>query len=326
MKKTVAVIGAGEVGSRHLQSLAAIASEINIKVVDPSFFSVERAKTRFFEKLNSNESSISFHSSLSELPQTVDLAIIATTADVRRKVVEQLLKEKTVKFLLLEKVLFQTLEDYKDVEHLLKIKNVKAWVNCPLRLNPFFQKLKQKINHCQTVDYFFSGTLFGLACNTIHHLDLLAYFTNETEFAIDCHKLDEQIIESSRKGFIEFTGTLFAETKNGSLLKVTSYKEDKNRPHTYEIHTEDFICFINVKEEKYWLFDKKEEWKRKEGTFRQPLQSELTAKITKEILETGNCSLTTYDNSMRLHMTMLNAFLQFLSKLCHEEVTLCPIT
>ena len=45
----IAIIGAGEIGSRHLQGLALIDRRIDVSVVDPSHSSLKLAKTRFQE-------------------------------------------------------------------------------------------------------------------------------------------------------------------------------------------------------------------------------------------------------------------------------------
>lgn len=322
VKTNIAVIGVGGIGFWHLYSLATKCSNMNIEVVDISDQALHRAK----EQLHPYKNNIRFFKSIAKLSEIIDVAIIATTAQVRRQVIEELLQQKDVKYLILEKVLFQKIEDYYVVEQLLEKNNVKAWVNCPLRTYPFFQQLRKKLRNSQKMDYFFSSAHLGIACNTIHHIDLLAFLCKQTDFTFDTSHLDKEIISSRRPGFIEFIGTFLGETKEGSLLKVTSYTKDAKRPQTYQINCEDFFCFINVDEQKYFLLERENNWAMQQGAFPKILQSQLTSHIVKEILTKGNSQLTPYNESMKLHLGMIEAFLDFYNRYHDEEGDLCPIT
>ena len=55
----VAIVGAGQLGSRHLQGLSKVNININISVVDPKKHSLQLARSRFNEmRLNDNILSI----------------------------------------------------------------------------------------------------------------------------------------------------------------------------------------------------------------------------------------------------------------------------
>jgi len=87
----IAIIGAGQLGSRHLQGLSRIKQEINISVIDPNPFALEIARQRFVEMPeNPLIQSVAYLDSFVEFVQPVELAIIATNADVRRNVIEEL--------------------------------------------------------------------------------------------------------------------------------------------------------------------------------------------------------------------------------------------
>lgn len=321
-RTNIALIGVGAIGLRHLQSLTTLSSNIHIEVVDPSHKALQNVKSQ----VQLTHNNIRLLSKIADLSPTIDIAIIATTATVRRQVTEELLRRKNIKYLILEKVLFQRLEDYDVIKQLFDRSNVKAWVNCPLRLHPFFQKLKEKISPNSKIQYFASGTYLGIGCNTIHHLDLLAYLCNESHISFDTTKLDKRLIYSKREGFVEFTGTLLGEMKEGSLLKITSYSNDVTRPLILQINCEEFYCSINITEQKYELLDKNHHCRKEEGEYRLLLQSEITSEVVQEILQTGACQLTSYEQSMKLHKAMIEAFLQFLQQVRNEEVTICPIT
>ena len=105
----VALIGAGQLGSRHLQGLAKTKCPLNIVVIDPSIENLKIAEDRWGEIQNDVKHQIRFNQDLSQLDRSDLFAtIVATGANVRRKVVEELFKcAAHVRFLILEKVLFQ---------------------------------------------------------------------------------------------------------------------------------------------------------------------------------------------------------------------------
>lgn len=129
--KNVAIIGAGNLGSRHLQALALTDIPLAVQVVDPSEKSLDVAKERWQEMpINPLVERVTFHKELDELNGNFDVVIVATSSKPRRAVVEKLLAKNKVRYMILEKVLFPRLSDYEDVGRLLERHNVKAWVNC----------------------------------------------------------------------------------------------------------------------------------------------------------------------------------------------------
>src|SRR5688500_4752859 len=110
----IALIGAGQLGSRHLQALALLGRPARVTVVDPVESSLAAAKERF-EQVAKGDVEAVFTRSFANLPKHVDGAVVATGADRRRKAIEDLLQQSTVGVALLEKVLFQRVEDYAAV-------------------------------------------------------------------------------------------------------------------------------------------------------------------------------------------------------------------
>ena len=142
----IAIIGAGQVGSRHLQGLGKVDRSITVSVIDPNPSSLETAKTRFLEMPNNiNIQNILYSETLEVLNGVVDVAIIATNADVRRNVVEKLLEQINVRYMILEKVAFQSVEDFEFVKAILYKRGIKAWVNCTSRIVPYYMSVKKEL-------------------------------------------------------------------------------------------------------------------------------------------------------------------------------------
>ena len=205
----VAVIGAGNIGTRHLQAIAKCDEDIELYAVEPVLEAAERSQEMVLNMPERRVQSIHYCDNIEKLPLAVDAAVIATGSLARRKVTEQLLAHASVKYLILEKVLFPCIEDYHAVGQLLVEKGVTAWVNCVRRSWPYMQTLKDRIGGKTPVTMSVEGNMWGIACNTIHYLDTLAWFTEcDAPIEFDIGGLDDDVIDSKRSGYVEFTGEL----------------------------------------------------------------------------------------------------------------------
>lgn len=322
----IAIIGAGQIGSRHLQALSQLNRSTNIQIVDPNYKSLERARERFLQvQKNKDIQRVEYLDNIADLKNSLEIVMIATNSDVRREIIEKLLLQKKVRYVILEKVLFQKIKDFAVVNDLLVRNNVKAWVNCPHRMNNFYKQLKFKFIKVKKVDYRVSSSSLGIGCNSIHFLDLFAFLTGQINFVLFSDQLDSNIIMSKRPGFIEFTGTLYGTSSRGSNIAITSYLKG-NAPLIISINSEVISCLIREGEGKAWISEKANNWIWKEHSFTMPYQSQLTNLVVQDILDTGKCDLTKYEESWNIHVPLLKSLLFYLQKQKMEEIDLCPIT
>lgn len=311
-KKNIIIMGAGQIGSRHLQALKKVKIPLNILVIDSSTESLKLAKARFRE-VNSinNVHSVGYYEVLPENCPKIDLAIVATSSDHRREVIEKLLKSIEVKYFVLEKLLFNKKEDYKKIKRELVKFNCKAWVNCSMRTMPFYSNLKSSIG-TNFIQYQVVGSNLGLATAAIHYIDQIAYLTDCYDFKVDVGGL-ENIIESKRKGFLEVTGSLMVRFGNGSYGCFTSYFRG-NAPVVITISSEKFNCIIKESNNKAWVSDEGTNWEWSEVRAEILPQSVMTTELVERILSEGACILPTYEQSMSLHIPLLDGLLKFVNK------------
>jgi|TARA_B100001971_G_scaffold84490_1_gene77746 predicted dehydrogenase len=322
----IIIIGAGNVGSRHLQGLARIDREIDISVIDPDQASLEVAKERFQEMpANILIKSISYYESIGLLENDVDVAIISTNADIRRSVVEELLCQVRVRYIILEKVAFQSVKDFRMVIGLLKRKHVKAWVNIPWRMGSAFKKLQKEFAGERRIRIRVEGGAGGMTSNAIHHLELFVFLTGDTNLSIETSGLDKRTYDSKRSGFMEFGGTLVATTSRGDELVFNDDKESV-QPSIWKISSDNHCYTIKQSEGKVVSAHKEKGWVTKEEPFSIPYQSELTHIAIQQILDSGKCDLTTLNESFLLHKPMLESFIQHLSSITGDEHKKCSIT
>ena len=274
-----------------MQSLAKSKVALSITVVDPDAQALEVSKKRFDEGLTRKRMETpKYYRNLKNVDAKFDVAIVATNSDVRRSVIEELLSKSGVKYLIIEKVAFQNSDDFESVIRLLNSKKVKAWVNLPRRVIPFYQNLKTTVKPHDPVYCTVQGGEWGLACNAIHFVDCLCYLIEETDYEVTCHHLDKGLKESKRMGFVEFTGSLHFHFKNGSELNLISQNGTDAPPLTM-IQTKSAQYIVQEEKGVGWSSKKETCWKLEKIKFKWPYQSELTHKIVEEIISTGKCGL-----------------------------------
>lgn len=126
----IAIIGAGQLGSRHLQGLKSARLPMHIQVVDSSQAALDTARERY-EQIDANPQvvSIDYLPYIDNLHSELDLVIIATGSKPRAEILKELLQKKIVKNLLVEKVLFPDLHSYHTIRDLLHDKGLqeKTW-------------------------------------------------------------------------------------------------------------------------------------------------------------------------------------------------------
>lgn len=322
----VAIIGAGNLGSRHLQALALTKIPLCVEVVDSAEESLAIAKKRW-EEMPENPliEDIVFGADLGVLSPELDVVIVATSSAPRRAIVETLLTIRKVKYLILEKVLFQRLKDYDEIQALLDRRGGKAWINCGRRSLKFYRSLAEMMRQNSRVDMTVSGANWGLGCNSIHMLDIYAVLSGQNQFGVDVSSLDQGWIESKRNGYIEFTGTLRVQSAKGILNLQSDLLGE--RPIVITIQTERYFCMIYEmgkvakmfrKAEKDWL------WETVPVDIRN--QSEVTHELVQSLIETGNCLLTPYAESASLHKVLLKGFLEHVNQFSDNKTEVCAIT
>ncbi len=320
----VCLIGAGKLGARHLQAMKGFKEPHDIFVVEPMEASREEAK-KIYEDTQGQDNRVLFASGIEDVAnQTtmLDVAVVATSSAPRRAVIEELLARLDVKYMILEKVLFQKIKDIDEVGILLKNNGVKAWVNCPRRYFGIYDEIKRDLQEAEEFQVSVSGSKWGLGCNGIHFLDLIAFLADIPNGHVDISGLDSDIIESKRKGFYEITGRLSGNFGRCTDFSITSYKSG-DIPNSVII-TSDVSKYIVME----WA-SKVIEITKEKGTCEKsitiPFQSQLTNAQIEDILYSGECKITSYDESAMIHKALMEPLSSFFKEKGFGD-DICPIT
>ncbi|MFM7023265.1 MAG: Gfo/Idh/MocA family oxidoreductase [Flavobacteriales bacterium] len=317
----IAVIGAGQLGSRHLQGLAKGSFSAEIWVMDPSADSLKVAEERYNE-VKSDTKKVFFVSSVGNIQaKKLDLVIVATNSFHRLESIKNLVNHCAVSYLVLEKVLFPSVEEYAAAQQLIADHKIKTWVNCPLRMNEFFAEVKANIKG--KFSYAITGNSWGLGCNTIHHLDLFSYLSGSTD--VQLNSFISSAFPAKRNGYIEFEGSVKGRDEKGNLFSSSSVEAGAIEV-LITIHGEGRAYMIDMISGAAWLksAEANNQWEQKK--IRIAYQSELSKDLSESIFNTGTCGLTPFEESAKLHIAFINTLIQYLQQNSSEKITKCPIT
>lgn len=302
MKPTILIVGLGQLGSRYLQGLVAVEDPLSITAVEPSVHAQAVAIARWEDVGGAkSEHELTWTHTLPNHLDSIDIAIIATPARNRGALVRKISRQVKVRYWVLEKVLAQKPNELEVLSHAVSASS-GCWVNTPRRLMPWYQRLKSEFKKCTPISVIQDGGLWGLACNSIHFIDLLAWWTGESLEKIETDRLDSIWFESKRPGYYEITGELIAHYSGGSTLHLRSRREQA-----------DFKMQISSSTGASWVIDQTEgtavgpNGQRLDG--QMMLQSGLTAPLIASILAHGTCGLPTLQESAQMHGLLLQALL-----------------
>lgn len=316
---TVLLAGAGQIGSRHLQGFAASRTPLHIHVVDPSKASLERAASRWQDVVDTAAATheVSYGTGYDIQPTTVDLAVVASTADMRTGIVRQIREVSTVQYWLLEKILCQAPAEIDDLL-VLTADSRQAWVNTPRSAMPLYQRIRKEFALQAPVHMQVTGGNWGLACNAIHFLELLVFFTGETLDQVDTSCLDATWVASKRPGFAEINGSLLATFNKGSTLALSCINSDMPLAISIKTATDT----ITVDELRGQARDDKGRVIQGE----MKLQSALSGPIAETIMGQGSYDLPTLASSAVTHRGYLTAMLAHYRRSMDKLAVALPVT
>lgn len=315
----VLLVGAGQLGSRHLQSIINHKIDCNVTVVEPNIDSINLAKKRLADinqKKYSNN--ISWLDKIQNIKDNYDIAIISTSAKNRSLIINEISKLCKVNYWIIEKILAQSSEELLTIENATSLSK-KAFVNTCRRQMKWHFDLKKKYFENSLLTVIKTGRNWGLACNAIHFIDLLEWWTNEKIASIETEYLDKNWVKSNRQGYFEVTGQLNCKFSKGSNLILRSSED-----------VLDNVLEVNLSEKNIWkIYEDKGIAKSSNGDLlngKFELQSEMTGDTVAQILEKGSCDLTKLSDSIRQHRVLLDALLKNWNFSKKKYDKLVPIT
>lgn len=301
----ILLVGAGQLGSRHLQGLKAAGVDANITVVDPSAESLKVSKERCDVVTSTFKKEVTY---TQELPASGewDLCIMATNSKGRFDLLQTLATRYSIKNYVIEKILFSSEREYAEAEKAFdKIAN-NAFVNCCMRQMGIYSEIKKVVNG-EVFDMTVTGSKFGLVTNFIHYLDYAYDLSGKQSFEVDFSLTDKKLVQSKRAGYYECNGIIGVNFKNGSRLTVNCF-EAGALPVTISVNTPSVRYIVDEFNKVAYVQSEKNAWKLDSQTITIPFQSQLTAETAMKIHEKSTLPLTPLKESVQIHLGMVKGF------------------
>ena len=211
----IGIIGLGNIGQRHLQSLMKISSRLDIYIYDLDTNKVNE----FIGKSKFNNKIIRLFDiqDLSLLPHQLTFCIVATPSINRLSTVLKI--KSKIRFLLLEKVLATT---YEELTLFSKYSNnfESVYVNIPYYYEDIFNAILTLMPEAKTI--IFKGGYFGIACNLVHLLDISEKIFQDQIMEFKQNDIYLNWRKASREGYYDLTGEINLELPNGREIKISS--------------------------------------------------------------------------------------------------------
>lgn len=222
MSKTlrILVIGAGQIGSRHIQALASIPDVGEVVAVDPSPESRERAAMRWRDVPGHEGKRLSV---VAEVDQAggagFDLAVLATNAPGRLEHFRRAVA-LGIRHVLAEKLLFQSVAELEEALELCRTAGVSLYPNYVYRYASPWRQLGERLKGKAFEMRVVAGDI-GLATNLPHWLDLFEFLAGAplSELSIE---LTKPAYPSKRGGgLLDFSGSAAGRASSGASLSLS---------------------------------------------------------------------------------------------------------
>lgn len=311
--KNIVSVGFGGMGCRHTQSLLGVSPELNIYIVEPNLTVFKENEAR----IGAKPGRLKHVTSIDAIDEQIDFAVIATSAFPRFEIMKQLLNKGVAKFLV-EKVVFQSAEQFREIITLLEKNNAQAYCNFVNRYFNNYQEIKSRINEKSNITMTVIGGEFGLGCNALHYVDLFEYLTGKTASLTASSLVKSDLKNRRGDRYKEVLGQLAWSNDSGDKLSILS---DANRNGGNEV----VITFdeeVNVLNEETLRHFQSVGGNIEDKAFELKYTSSLTKVIYEDILN-NSIVLPTIQETESCHVQYFEVINQALGL---KPTDICPIT
>ena len=318
----LAIIGCGEIGQRHLESVLNLDYKMKIFLVDKSAICLEKCKQISLKKKKLN--SFYFIKNVNETDEDFNFVIVATNSEHRFSVLKELYKYKTPKFIILEKFLFNKLSYFNEAKKLFQLRGTKVWVN--QWMSTEFQDLSNIFSETNGINISVKGKNWNFCSNCVHWIEWFHHINNRKKIILFNSSLESLIIENKRRGFLETFGSLeFHDINNNKLFLQCNYEENSERETLISLSNKSSSAEFQLtfNDLKGFIFSSNQ---KKNINFKIRYLSERTSIYIKSIWEKNECTLPTYDQSVLHHKLVFQTFKNHFDKSYQKTNDLLPVT
>jgi hypothetical protein len=318
----IVIIGCGEIGKRHFESVLNLNYKFKIFLVDKSKDSLEKCRQISLKRKKKN--SIYFFKSIKEIKDDCDFVIVATNSKHRFSALKELYKYKIPKFLILEKFLFNKLVHFEDAKKLFQLNGSKVWVNQWMSTD--FPNLSDIFGETHKINISVKGENWNICSNSVHWIDWFHHINKRDKIILFKSTFNNLIIENKRKGFYETFGTLeFHSINKSKLLLQCSYNKNTKRKTIICLSNKTIKVELELTENSLKGFIFKSN-KKKKISFKIRYLSERTSELIESILKKNACTLPTYNQSIIHHKLIFQKIKKHFNKNGIKKNDYLPVT
>lgn len=315
--KMILIVGFGGIGCRHTQSL--LDDDFNnIFIYDTNLDNVYNN----IDLIGYDLSKIKIINSLDEIDSDyIDFVIISTSSNHRYEIFNKLVM-KNIKYFLLEKIVFQSMEEFRKANEIICDNDIFAYCNFPNRYFINYIQLRKKIKLSSKSDFYISSGDCGIACGGIHYLDLFEYLTCSS--IIESKSCLEKWSKNNKRGndYIDFSGVFCARNENNNNIELF-FDKSHNGGSMIKILLDNETVLFSENDSSHYSIEKNNEIIISETLNIKP-QSQLTSKIVEDIFS-HNALIPTVNESRNAHFHLF--------KECQKAINVnytidskCPVT
>lgn len=328
MSRRVLLVGCGQLGSRHLQAVASLPEVTEIEVVDKRPEALALGKERLTEiSPKSGSLAVRWLSSLDQASAQGDLCIVATQAQGRATLIQDVARFLSYENFLIEKIVAQSIAEYQELLRYAEEKELKIWVNLKSRAHPSHKRVKEQLGSADPILYSVVGGNHGLANNGVHAADLFVFLDGSGRLDYTASAIDPQVFPSKRgPQLFDLSGTLQGTNVRGSHFTL-SFAKDHLGPLLFTVANRRYRAVVD--DAKQWFYESTEDsgWMWTPVPFQATLTvSHMSRQFAADIFVAGRCELPSLQEAFPAHQFILKALQPHFNALLKTESEYCPVT
>jgi hypothetical protein len=304
----ILIIGFGNIGYRHFQGLCLVNTKIKITVFDIDINTFKKIDALLISK-----NIKILKTTKAPKKQKFDLVISASTNFKRYMVMKNLINNNTIRYIILEKIAFESPAQYFNFYNLLsKKKSIQCFINYNRNMMKSYIDLKKKIKNKQINYISVIGSNWNLVSNSLHFINLFLYLFEKKDFSFIEHKLHKKIYLSKRKGFSQLKGKIIFQLTD---IKIVLEDNLKNKSSLITLKSINEKIVIDESNQKIIYHDLKKN-KSTIKKFKINLVSQQSKEIYSQILNKKPILLPKYKTSFKFDIF----FCKLISRITKKEL------
>ena len=269
----IAIIGLGKMGMSHLSSFLNDKNRYNLFLYDKNLMKINKIK-----KIKIKNKKIIANIKPPKYGN-FEFVVIATKSKERLAVIDHFLKFNNVRFVLLEKFLFNKLSEFKKFEKRYKTELNKIYVNV---WSKYFLNLINLNISKEPFEIKVELPEKRILTNLIHFYEIFKILgKNKIKIDLNFFKLLKL-----KNGYHDGTGKIILKNDFGSTMEILSQKKENN--FVFEFKSKKFNERIN-------LVNNQIQFKKKKNKIDFPLASKVTCNFYKNLKKEGNVFFPKYN-------------------------------